>query len=285
MRVATSDEELVRAFSIAQAEALASFSNGDLYLERLVTRAKHIEVQIAADNYGNAIHLGERDCSLQRRHQKIVEEAPSTALSPQGREKLCGSAVRGAQFAGYQNVGTMEFLLDPQGDFYFIEMNTRLQVEHPVTEMVTGIDVAKLQIRLADGEKLNITQEEVHLNGHAIECRVVAEDPDRDFAPEFGAIEDYRAPGGPGVRVDSHLYSGYAPPPFYDSLLAKIITWGQDRSEALGRIERALAETTISGPRTSIPYQLSVVRDEDFRNGRTHTQWSLARPQMTNGRA
>jgi acetyl-CoA carboxylase biotin carboxylase subunit len=278
MRTAASDEELVRAFPVAQAEALASFGNGDLYVERLVSQAKHIEVQVAADNYGTTIHLGERDCSLQRRHQKIVEEAPSPSLDDKGRHRLCESAVQGARFAGYRSVGTMEFLLDPAGDFYFIEMNTRLQVEHPVTEMVTGIDVAKLQIRLAQGEAMPFQQDQVRLSGHAIECRVVAEDPARDFAPEFSPVRAYLAPGGPGIRVDSHLYPGYEPPPFYDSLLAKIIAWGVDRAEALGRIERALAETTVEGPKTSIPYQLAVVRDAAFRSGTAHTQWALSKP-------
>ncbi len=275
MRTAASDEELVRAFPVAQAEALASFGNGDLYVERLVLNAKHVEVQLAVDDSGYAVHLGERDCSLQRRHQKILEESPSPSLDAARRGGLCDAAVRGAEFADYRSVGTMEFLLDPQGEFYFIEMNTRLQVEHPVTEMVTGIDVAKLQIRLAQGEMMPFRQEDVRLTGHSMECRVVAEDPDRDFAPEFSVIRDFQPPGGPGVRVDSHVFAGYEPPPFYDSLLAKIITWGADRSEALSRMEQALAETCIVGPKTSIPYQLAVVRDDDFRNGRTHTQWGL----------
>jgi acetyl-CoA carboxylase biotin carboxylase subunit len=275
MRTAASDEELVRAFPLAQAEALAAFGNGDLYVERLVLRARHVEVQIAADNFGNVIHLGERDCSLQRRHQKILEEAPSPALDEGTRRGLCEAAVEGARSARYRSVGTMEFLFDPEGAFYFIEMNTRLQVEHPVTEMVTGIDVAKLQIRIAEGEKLPYTQAEIKTTGHAIECRIVAEDPDRDFAPDFAVVDAYRSPGGPGVRVDTHIYAGYEPPPFYDSLLGKVIVWGQDRAEAIGRMDRALNEIVVHGPKTSVPYQLAVLRDEEFRAGRAHTQWGL----------
>jgi acetyl-CoA carboxylase biotin carboxylase subunit len=275
MRVATSDEDLVRAYAIAQAEAQASFGNGDLYVERLVMRAKHIEVQIAADAAGNTIHLGERDCSLQRRHQKILEEAPCASLGPVLQERIRDAAVQGARFAGYRNIGTVEFLADSKGAFYFIEMNTRLQVEHPVTEMITGIDLVKLQIRLAEGEPLPLRQEDVVLRGHAIECRILAEDPDRDFAPEYSPITAYQAPGGPWARVDSHIFDGYAPPPFYDSLLAKIITWGEDRNEALARMDRTLRETIIVGPRTTIPYHRAVLRDEKFRAGRTHTTWGL----------
>jgi acetyl-CoA carboxylase biotin carboxylase subunit len=275
LRVAASDEDIVRAYSIAQSEALASFGNGDLYVERLVFPAKHVEVQLAADAFGNVVHFGERDCSLQRRHQKIIEEAPCVSLNEAGRRAICEAAVLGARAAGYRSLGTMEFLLDAEGRFYFIEMNTRLQVEHPVTEMITGVDLVKLQIRIAEGEPLPFGQEGVTHRGHAIECRVVAEDPDRGFAPEYAAIDEYQPPGGPGVRVDSHVFAGYVPPPHYDSLLAKIICWGQDRTEALGRMERALSETRVVGPRTSIPYQLAVLRDEDFRAGRAHTRWTI----------
>lgn len=275
MRVANSDEDIVRAFPLAQAEALASFGNGDLYLERLVYHAKHIEVQIAADNYGHTLHLGERDCSLQRRHQKIVEEAPSPSLSPSQRAAICSAAVQGIAYAGYQNIGTLEFLVDADGGFYFIEMNTRLQVEHAVTEMITGIDLVKLQIRLAQGDTLPFAQGDITPRGHAIECRVIAEDPDRGFAPEYARIDEYCPPGGPGVRVDSHIFAGYQPPPFYDSLLGKIIGWGTDRVEAIERTERALRETIIVGPKTTIPYQIAVLRDEAFRCGTTHTQWGI----------
>ncbi|HZT05434.1 MAG TPA: acetyl-CoA carboxylase biotin carboxylase subunit [Chloroflexota bacterium] len=275
MRTAANDEELVRAFQIAQAEALASFGNGDLYVERFVPMARHIEVQLAVDNDGHAVHLGERDCSLQRRHQKLLEEAPSPALSKEHRRDICETAVRGARFASFRSVGTMEFILDPDGAYYFIEMNTRLQVEHPVTEMVTGIDIAKLQIRLAAGEPLPFTQESIRVQGHAMECRIVAEDPDRDFGPEFSPIREYHAAGGPGIRVDSHVFSGYEPPPFYDSLLSKVIAWGTDREEAMRRMERALTETRIIGPKTSIPYQLAVLRDDGFRRHGAHTQWTF----------
>jgi acetyl-CoA carboxylase biotin carboxylase subunit len=275
MRMAASDEDLVRAYPIAQAEAQATFGNGDIYVERLILKAKHIEVQVVADRYGNVVHLGERDCSLQRRQQKLLEEAPCATLSPAQRQQLCAAAVQGTTHARYESVGTMEFLLDPKGTFYFLEMNTRLQVEHPVTEMITGIDLAKLQIRIAQGEPLPFTQDEVVSRGHAIECRLVAEDPEHDFAPQHAPIRSFRAPGGPGVRTDSHLYPGYEPPPYYDSLLAKIITWGADRAEAIARMERVLRETEISGPITNIGYHLAVLRDTTFRAGRAHTQWAL----------
>ena len=275
LRVATSDEDIVRVYSIAQAEAQASFGNGDLYVERLVFPAKHIEVQVAADNFGNVVHFGERDCSTQRRHQKIIEETPSPALDEAARAQVCSAAVQAARAAGYRSLGTMEFLLDSEGRFYFIEANTRLQVEHPVTEMTTGFDLLKLQIQIAQGEELPFAQEHVAPRGHAIECRIVAEDPDRDFAPEYGEIEEYEPAGGPGVRVDSHLYRGYRPPPYYDSLLAKVVCWGQDRAEAIARMQRALTEMRIEGPRTTIPYQLAVLRDEDFHAGRGHTQWDV----------
>jgi acetyl-CoA carboxylase biotin carboxylase subunit len=275
LRVARSDEEIVRAYALAQAEALASFGNGDLYVEHLVFPAKHIEVQIAGDNFGNIIHFGERDCSLQRRHQKILEEAPSPALDEGRRRRICEAAVQGARSVGYSSLGTVEFLLDSEGSFYFIEMNTRLQVEHPVTEMTTGVDLVKLQINIAEGEPIPFDQAAVAAHGHAIECRLVAEDPDRDFAPEYAAITEYRPPGGPGVRVDDHIYPGYVPPPYYDSLLAKVICWGRDRTEALRRMERALCETRVIGPRTTIPYHLAILRDQDFQAGRIHTQWGL----------
>ncbi|MBM2810312.1 MAG: acetyl-CoA carboxylase, biotin carboxylase [Chloroflexi bacterium] len=278
MRVAASDEDVVRSYQIAQAEAVASFGNGDLYVERLVSPAKHIEVQIAADDFGNIIHLGERDCSLQRRHQKILEEAPSSTLDERQRAAICEAAVRGARFAEYRSVGTVEFLVDPDGAFYFIEMNTRLQVEHPVTEMITGIDLVKLQIAIAEGTPLPIRQEDVHIRGHAIECRIVAEDPSRDFAAAYGKIRGYHAPGGPGVRIDSHIFPGYEPPPYYDSLLAKVVAWGEDRDEAIARMDRALSETRIEGPETSIPYQIAVLRDEQFRSGQAHTAWRLPPP-------
>jgi acetyl-CoA carboxylase, biotin carboxylase subunit len=275
MRMAESDEDVVRLFPLAQAEAQASFGNGDLYLERLVLHARHIEIQIVADCEGHTLHLGERDCSLQRRHQKFLEEAPAFTLRPKQRAAICDAAVRGAQAAKYRSVGTMEFLVDSQGGFYFVEMNTRIQVEHPVTEVTTGLDLIKLQIAIAEGKPVTFEQSDVRHQGHAIECRIVAEDPDRDFAPEYGAITEFIPPGGPGVRIDSHVYAGYEPPPYYDSLLGKIIAWGSDRDEAIARMQRALRELTISGPRTNIDYQLEVLQDPRFRAGQVDTQWSL----------
>jgi acetyl-CoA carboxylase biotin carboxylase subunit len=273
MRIAASDEEMVRFFPLVQAEAQASFGDAEIYVERVIENARHIEVQIAADAYGNTIHLGERECSLQRRHQKLLEESPSAGLDPAQREAICCAAVRGAQFAGYQSVGTMEFLVGQDGSFYFIEMNTRLQVEHAVTEMVTGLDLVKLQIRIAEREPLPITQADIAARGHAIEARIVAEDPSRDFAADHQPITGYRAPGGPGVRMDSHLFAGYQPPPYYDSLLAKLVVWGQDRSEAIARLGRALRELRIDGPSTTVPYHLAVIADVDFQQGRVHTAW------------
>ena len=275
MRVAHSDEDVVRAYPLAQAEAQASFSSGDLYVEQLVLQARHVEVQIVADCFGAAIHLGERDCSLQRRHQKLLEESPSPTVGAALRTELCELAASAARAIGYSNVGTMEFLIAPSGQFSFIEMNTRLQVEHGVTELVTGIDLAKLQIELAAGEPLRLTQSDVQFRGHAMECRVIAEDPDNDFSPEYSPIAEYHAPGGPGVRIDSHLYAGYTPPPYYDSLLAKVLTWGQDREEAIDRMRRALSEMRIIGPKTTIPYHLAVLADRAFQQGKAHTQFEL----------
>ena len=242
MRVATSDEDMVRLFPLVQSEAQASFGDAEIYVERAIENARHIEVQIAADAAGNTIHLGERECSLQRRHQKLLEESPSAALTPAQREAICCAAVRALQSAGYQSIGTMEFPVAPDGDFYFIEMNTLLQVEHAVTEMVVGLDLVKLQIRIAEGHPLPLTQAEVSARGHAIEARIVAEDATRDFAADHRPITLYRPPGGPGVRMDSHLFAEYEPPPYYDSLLAKLIVWGQDRDEAMARLGRALRE-------------------------------------------
>ncbi len=276
MRVATSDEEMVRLFPLVQAEAQASFGDAEIYVERVIKNARHIEVQIAADVAGNTIHLGERECSIQRRHQKLLEEAPSAALAPAQREAICCAAVRGAQFAGYQSIGTMEFLVGQDGSFYFIEMNTRLQVEHAVTEMVSGLDLVKLQIRIAERQPLPLTQADVVARGHAIEARIVAEDPARGFAADHQPIAGYRAPGGPGVRIDTHLFAGYQPPPYYDSLLAKLVVWGEDRGEAVARLNRALQELRIEGPSTTIPYHLAVIADEDFQRGRVHTAWQPA---------
>jgi len=267
MRVARDAEEMLRVFAIAQAEAQSHFANGALYVEHLVERARHVEVQVAADAYGSIVHLGERDCSIQRRHQKMIEESPSPALTPEQRAEIGHLANLGMRASGYQNVGTVEFLVDESGAFFFIEVNTRLQVEHPVSELVTGIDVVKLQIGLAAGERLPVTQEEVRTTGHAVECRVTAEDPSRGFAPDAGQVRMAHFPGGPWVRVDTHVYSGYTTPPYYDSLLAKIVTWGRDRPEAIARMRRALHETRIDGVKTNLPYLSLVLSDARFERG------------------
>ncbi len=271
MRVAYDEADLQRAFPTARAEAEAAFGNGALLLEKYLTRVRHVEIQVLADQYGNAIHLGERDCSAQRRHQKIVEEAPSPAVTPELRARMGADAVRGITSIGYVNAGTLEFLLDEDGNYYFIEMNTRIQVEHPVTEQVTGIDLVRWQLLIASGERLTLRQEDIKITRHAIECRINAEDPERDFLPASGEIEFYLPPGGPGVRVDSHLYPGYKPPGNYDSLLAKIITVGDTREEALNRMRRALHECVITGIKTTIPFQLALIDDPEFRAGRIHT--------------
>ncbi len=271
MRVAYDETDLQRAFSTARAEAEAAFGNGALLLEKYLTRVRHVEVQVLADQYGNAIHLGERDCSAQRRHQKIVEEAPSPAVTPELRARMGADAVRGITAIGYVNAGTLEFLLDEDGNYYFIEMNTRIQVEHPVTEQVTGVDLVRWQLLIASGERLTLRQEDIKITRHAIECRINAEDPERDFLPASGEVEFYLPPGGPGVRVDSHLYPGYKPPGNYDSLLAKIITVGDTRDEALNRMRRALHECVITGIKTTIPFQLALIDDPEFRAGRIHT--------------
>jgi len=271
MRVAYDEADLQRAFSTARAEAEAAFGNGALLLEKYLTRVRHVEIQVLADQYGNAIHLGERDCSAQRRHQKIVEEAPSPAVTPELRARMGADAVRGITAIGYVNAGTLEFLLDEDGNYYFIEMNTRIQVEHPVTEQVTGVDLVRWQLLIASGERLTLRQEDIKITRHAIECRINAEDPERDFLPASGEVEFYLPPGGPGVRVDSHLYPSYKPPGNYDSLLAKIITVGDTREEALNRMRRALHECVITGIKTTIPFQLALIDDPEFRAGRIHT--------------
>jgi acetyl-CoA carboxylase biotin carboxylase subunit len=267
MRVARDATELARLFPVAQTEAQAHFANGALYLEHVVPRGRHIEVQVAADRFGKTIHLGERECSIQRRHQKLVEESPAPALAPERRAEISRMARLGMEASGYQNIGTVEFLVDQQADFYFIEANTRLQVEHPVTELVTGIDLVKLQIELAAGLPLPLAQADVRLSGHALECRVTAEDPAHAFAPDSGHIPMVHLPGGPWVRVDTHLYSGYTTPPYYDSLLAKIITWGRDRAESFARMRRALSETRIEGVKTNLAYLSLVLSDPRFCEG------------------
>ncbi|HHY46464.1 MAG TPA: acetyl-CoA carboxylase biotin carboxylase subunit [Firmicutes bacterium] len=266
MRVARNETELKKAAKFAEAEARAAFGTAALYVEKFIEHPRHVEVQVVADEKGNCIYLGERDCSLQRKHQKITEEAPSPVVSSQLREKMGRAAVKGAMAAGYTNVGTMEFLLDRAGNFYFMEMNTRIQVEHPVTEMITGVDLVKEQILIAAGEPLSLKQEDVYLRGHAIECRICAEDPYRGFMPSPGTIRELNLPGGPGIRIDTALYRGLTVPPDYDSLIAKLIAWGRDRNEAISRMQRALDELIIEGIATNIDLQREIVRSEKFRS-------------------
>jgi acetyl-CoA carboxylase, biotin carboxylase subunit len=267
MRVAHDADELARVFPIAQLEAQAHFGNGSLYLERLIVRGHHVEIQVAADRQGNVVHLGERECSVQRRHQKMIEESPSPMISEKRRGEMGRIACNAVKKIGYQNVGTVEFLVDGKNNFYFLEMNTRLQVEHPVTELVTGIDMVKLQIALADGQALPFHQRDVVSRGHAIECRVTSEDPARGFAPDAGHIHTAHFPGGPWVRVDTHVFSGYTTPPYYDSLLAKVVVWGRDRSEALARMRRAIDETQIQGVHTNLKYLALVLSHARFEAG------------------
>lgn len=273
MRVAYDENDLLRAYPTARAEAEAAFGRGDLLLEKYLTQVRHVEIQVLADSYGHAIHLGERDCSAQRRHQKIVEEAPSPIVSPELRARMGADAVKGIASIGYINAGTLEFLMDQDGHYYFIEMNTRIQVEHPVTELVTGTDLVRWQLLIASGERLTLQQDQIKIARHAVECRINAEDPERDFLPAGGEVEFYLPPGGPGVRVDSHLYAGYTPPGNYDSLLAKIITYGDTRDDALNRMRRALHECIITGIKTTIPFQLALIDDPTFRNARHHTAY------------
>ncbi len=272
MRVATNDAELTRLMPLAQAEAEAAFGNGGIYLEKYLANPRHVEVQILADHHGRVMALGERDCSLQRRHQKVLEEAPAPNFPRKMRENLLRAATKGAKSVGYTNAGTLEFLVDQEGRFYFMEMNTRIQVEHPVTEIVTGVDLVTWQIRIAAGETLAIDTKAIEQPQlHAIECRITAEDAGNDFMPNVGRIETYVAPGGPNVRMDSHLYAGYNVPPFYDSLLGKVIAWGKDRNEAIARMERALAETVITGIHQTAPFHRLLLADEAFRRGDVHT--------------
>jgi acetyl-CoA carboxylase biotin carboxylase subunit len=272
MRVVINPEGLESALATAAAEAAAAFGDAGVYLERFLPDPRHVEFQILIDAHGQGIHLAERDCSIQRRHQKLVEEAPSPGLNPSLRQTMGQAALSVARAAGYRNAGTVEFLLDERGDFYFMEMNTRIQVEHPVTEMVTGLDLVKTQFRIAAGEPLPVTQEEVRLAGHSLECRINAEDPDR-FLPSPGKVTNLRLPGGPGVRVDSHAYVGYIVPPYYDSLLAKLIVHGRDRDEAIARMQRALDEMLIQGVQTTIPFHQKVLRHPDFLAGKTSTRF------------
>jgi len=273
MRLVRSEEELVKSFLAAQGEAEAAFGNAGVYLEKFIERPRHIEFQILADSYGNVVHLGERDCSIQRRHQKLLEEAPSPALTPDLREKMGAAAVNVAQSINYVGAGTVEFLLDRTGHFYFMEMNTRIQVEHPVTEMITGLDLIAEQIRIAQGDRLSFTQEQIQLRGHAIECRINAEDPDHNFRPHPGRISGYLPPGGHGVRMDSHVYTDYEIPPYYDSLIGKLIVWGQDRPTALKRMRRALRECAITGLPTTIGFHQRILETSEFLEGEVYTNF------------
>ncbi|MBF2021366.1 MAG: acetyl-CoA carboxylase biotin carboxylase subunit [Hydrococcus sp. C42_A2020_068] len=273
MRLVREDSEFSRLFSAAQGEAEAAFGNPGVYIEKFIERPRHIEFQILADSYGNAIHLGERECSIQRRHQKLLEEAPSSILTPQLRSEMGEAAVRAAKSINYVGAGTVEFLVDRDGHFYFMEMNTRIQVEHPVTEMITGLDLITEQIRIAQGEKLQLTQEDITFRGHAIECRINAEDPDRNFRPHPGKISAYLPPGGPGVRMDSHVYTDYEIPPFYDSLIGKLIVWGPDRETAIKRMRRALKECAITGVPTTIGFHQKILAHPAFVAGDVYTKF------------
>ncbi|MEK7372587.1 MAG: acetyl-CoA carboxylase biotin carboxylase subunit [candidate division NC10 bacterium] len=266
MRIVREREALARAWATCQSEATKAFASGELYLEKFVDEARHVEVQVLGDRNGIRVHLGERDCSVQRRHQKLLEESPAPTISAETRAGLCKAALAVAHAVNYVSAGTVEFLVDREGRYYFIEMNTRIQVEHPVTEMVTGIDLVREQIRLAAGESLGYAQGAVQMSGHAIECRVNAEDPET-FVPSPGRITAWVPPGGPKVRVDSHMMAGYTVPPHYDSLIAKIIVHGRDRAEAIARMHRALAETIVEGVKTTIPYHLKLLSDPAFLSG------------------
>jgi acetyl-CoA carboxylase biotin carboxylase subunit len=280
MRVAPDAEQFSQAFNLAKQEALAAFGSGEVYIEKYLARPRHIEIQIMGDTHGKVMHLCERDCSVQRRHQKLIEEAPSPVLSQEQREAIGASAVRLAAEIGYVGAGTIEFLLDEDGSFYFMEMNTRIQVEHPVTEMCTNFDLVKEQIRVAAGEPLSLVMNGNRLRGHAIECRVNAEDPYRNFQPSPGQITAYHPPGGPGVRVDTHIYAGYTVPPYYDSLLAKVIVHGNSREEALARMRQALDSFIIEGVTTTIPFLARVMRHPDFVAGQIDTKFLERNPQL-----
>ena len=274
MRECFGPDELEHAFTAAKSEAAVAFGNDEVYIERLVQRPRHVEIQVLADTHGNAIHLCERDCSVQRRHQKLIEEAPSPALTDELRQKMGEAAVRAVREVGYVNAGTIEFLLDSDGSFYFMEMNTRIQVEHPVTEQITLTDLVKEQVRIAAGEPMSIADRAPFTPvGHAFEFRVNAEDPEHGFRPCPGTITKLVLPGGPGVRVDTHVYQGYKVPPTYDSLVAKLIVWGRDREEALARADRALSEFVIEGIKTTIPFHRAAIAQEAFRTGDVHTDF------------
>jgi acetyl-CoA carboxylase biotin carboxylase subunit len=271
MRLAWKPDEFERQFQMAQTEAEAAFGNRNVYIEKYVEEPRHIEIQVLGDQHGDVIHLGERECSIQRRHQKLIEESPSPVVDPELREKMGSAAVRGAKSVRYEGAGTIEFLVDKLKNFYFMEMNTRIQVEHPVTEQVTGFDLVKEQINIASGA--NVSKKKLKQVGHAIECRINAEDPYKDFRPSPGEITGFHTPGGYGVRVDSHAYVGYTIPPYYDSLIAKLITFGSNREEAINRMSRALEEFIVEGVATTIPFHMQVMKDERFRKGEFDTHF------------
>ncbi len=273
MRIVRQESEIEEMIALAQAEAGTAFGNNGVYIEKYLENPRHIEVQILADRYGNVVHLGERDCSIQRRHQKLLEEAPSPALTSTLRNKMGFAAVNAAKGISYEGVGTVEFLLDSDNSFYFMEMNTRIQVEHPVSEVITNIDLVKEQIKVAAGEKLTFKQDDIRFEGHSIECRINAEDYEKDFMPCPGLVDGYIAPGGPGVRVDSHVYTNYKIPPFYDSLIAKLICWGKDREEARARMLRALDEFAITGIKTTIPFHQKILKNSQFIKGDFNTSF------------
>ncbi len=277
MRLVRDRDELINAFRMAQTEAEAAFGNAEVYMEKYIEEPRHVEIQLLLDEYGHGVYLGERDCSVQRRHQKVIEESPSPAVTPELRRKMGEAALAGAKSVNYTNAGTVEFLLDKNGNFYFMEMNTRIQVEHPVTELVTGIDLIKEQIRIAAGEKLTLTQSDVVIRGHAIECRINAEDPEKNFMPSPGKLTLYHLPGGPGVRVDSAVYQEYVIPPYYDSMIAKLIVWDENRDAAINRMLRALDEFEIEGVKTTIPFQIMVLNNPYFRKGEVYTNFIQTR--------
>ena len=273
MRLVENKANLEKMFKAAQGEAEAAFGNDGLYMEKFIKKPRHVEIQILADRSGNVVHLGERDCSVQRRHQKLLEESPSPAINHSLRKKMGNAAIAAAKSISYEGAGTVEFLVDDDNNFYFMEMNTRIQVEHPVTEMVTGVDLIAEQIKIAGGENLEFAQDDIQLNGHAIECRINAEDPSHNFRPSPGKITGWLPPGGPGVRVDSHVYTGYEIPPFYDSLIGKLIVWGKDRNTAIKRMNRALNECAVTGIPTTINFHLSLLNKRKFKEGKIHTKY------------
>ena len=273
MRVSWGEDDFEMNFESAQLESIKGFSDNTMYLERYVEKPRHVEFQIMADKYGNVVHLGERDCSIQRRHQKVLEESPSVAISDELRRKMGETAVRAAKAVGYENAGTIEFLLDKNRNFYFMEMNTRIQVEHPVTELVTGLDLIKEQIRVASGERLSVSQKDIHVSGHAIECRINAENPERNFMPCPGTITNIHVPGGNGVRVDTHIYNDYKVPANYDSMLMKLIVHGRDRAEAIAKMRSALGELIIEGIDTNLDFQYEILNNEAYQNGEVDTDF------------